>query len=313
MKVLIRILAVALIIIVCSLFPKLGFAEENGPREASVGLYLLNMGKLDTMSGTFDVDFYITIKDSQPIKDDSFELMNGRILRFDLNDEYVEDDGTYVKIYRIIAALTTKIDLKNFPFDKQKLGIMIESTIENTEDLIYVPIENETGMDEYNRFPGWKILGWDTEVNNHHYDVFDESYSQYVFNVSISKMWFNSFMKTFLPVLFTVLITLVIFIIAPDKVTTRLEIICSLLIAIAMFHISIFSQLPPVSYLTVADKFMFLTYFFLLICICVNVYIYKLNSNKENKNVIAIDKKIRYALFGLVPLTYLLFFVFFIE
>jgi hypothetical protein len=308
-----RILAFALIIMVCSSFPITAFAEEDGPREAKIGFYLLNMGKLDTVSGSFDVDFYITIKDSQPIEDDSFEIMNGRVMRFELNDELIEEDGTYVKIYRILATLTTKIDLKKFPFDEQKLGVMIESTIENTSDLIYVPIEEETGMDQYNRFPGWTINGWNTEINEHYYDVFSESYSQYVFNVSISKMWFNSFMKTFLPVLFTVLITLVIFMIAPDKVTTRLEIICSLLIAIAMFHISIFSQLPPVSYLTVADKFMFLTYFILLLCICINMYIYNLQRNKVNKDFVAIDKRIRYALFVLVPLAYIAFFMFFID
>ncbi|TVY05408.1 hypothetical protein [Paenibacillus cremeus] len=286
-------------------------ASDKGPREVGVGLYLLSMGKLDITSGTFNVDFYLTLKDTQPIEDKSFEVMNGRVSKQDLIETKNDSDGKFVKIYRIIATQSTKTDLRKFPFDQQSLPIVVESTQEDNTQVKYVPIADETGIDADNSFPGWTIKGWSTKVNEHNYTVFNQQYSQYVFSVDITKIWFNSFIKTFLPVLFTILITLVIFIIAPDKVTTRLEIICSLLVAIAMFHISIFNQLPPVSYATVADEFMFLTYFILLACICLNVYIYKLLSSKDSR-MVSFDRKAKVGLFSCVPAAYIVFFVFLI-
>ena len=132
-------------------------------------------------------------------------------------------------------------------------------------------------MDQAIVFPGWDIKGWEATAAQHEYPVYktpegkNEVYSQYVFSVNIARITMNSFLKTFLPVLFLMLIVMASFILDPDKVTTRLAAISSALVASAMFHVSISGQIPPVGYLTFADKFMVLTYLILLVSFCLSL------------------------------------------
>ena len=248
-------------------------------QEILVGVYVLDIGKLDISTGTFTVDFYLDLK-SKAQKDQiteaaaALEFMNGRGAF-----EKIEDKGNE-KFYRVLATLNTPIDLRRFPFDAQKMQIILENKTNGLDQVKYIPLTAESGMDRAIVFPGWAIRGWGATSAEHVYPVYktpegkNEVYSQYVFSVDIARIAVNSFLKTFLPVLFLMLIVMASFILDPDKVTTRLAAISSALVASAMFHVSISGQIPPVGYLTFADKFMVLTYMILLMSFCLSLAVY---------------------------------------
>jgi hypothetical protein len=248
-----------------------------------VGIYVLSIGKLDISTGSFTVDFYLDLKSKDPknqVTADAaaLEFMNGRG-----TFELVEDKG-YEKFYRVLATLSTPIDLRRFPFDAQKMQIILENKTNSLEQVKYIPLTAESGMDQAIVFPGWNIKGWEATSTAHEYPVYktpegkNEVYSQYIFSVNIARIPMNSFLKTFLPVLFLMLIVMASFILDPDKVTTRLAAISSALVASAMFHVSISGQIPPVGYLTFADKFMVLTYLILLMSFCLSLGVYIMQS-----------------------------------
>ncbi len=257
-------------------------------QEILVGIYVLDIGKLDISTGSFTVDFYLDLKSKDP-KDQipadaaALEFMNGRGA-FDL----VEDKGNE-KFYRVLATLSTPIDLRRFPFDAQKMEIIMENKTNGLDRIKYVPLTAESGMDQAIVFPGWNIQGWAATSGEHEYPVYktpegkNEVYSQYVFTVNIARLPLNSFLKTFLPVLFLMLIVTASFILDPDKVTTRLAAVSSALIASVMFHVSISGQIPPVGYLTFADKFMVLTYLILLMSFCLSLAVYVMQGKPEKQ------------------------------
>lgn len=284
------------------------FAQEtNKVREIKVGMYLLSLGKLDIGSGTFSADFYLSLKSDTPIPDNAFEFLNGRAGSV----EKIEDkDGGREKFYRILANLTTSIDLKHFPFDSQKLQIMLEDKTESIEHMRFVPNPEESGMDVGIVFPGWAISGWAIDSGKHEYPVYDETFSQLVYTVNIGRMKFNSFLKTFMPVLFLMLIVMSSFILNPNQITTRLAAISSALVASAMFHISIAGQIPPVGYLTFADKFMVLTYFILLACFFMSLYVFILQERKDEQRARRIHKFTESLAFFGMPTLYLVLFLF---
>jgi len=120
----------------------------------------------------------------------------------------------------------------------------------------------------------------------------------------------NSFIKTFLPIFFLMLIVVSSFVLNPSQITTRLAAISSSLVASVMFHISISNQIPPVGYLTFADKFMLLTYFILLGGFFLNIGIF-IMQNKDKKGLA--DKFNRWAeslVFVGVPVLYAALFLF---
>jgi uncharacterized membrane protein YadS len=123
-------------------------------------------------------------------------------------------------------------------------------------------------------------------------------------------MKINSFLKTFMPVLFLMLIVMSSFILNPTQITTRLAAISSALVASAMFHISIAGQIPPVGYLTFADKFMVLTYFILLACFFMSLYVFLLQERKQEEKARRIHKLTESLAFFGMPTLYLALFIF---
>ena len=275
-------------------------------QDVDVSLYVLNLGKFDVATGAFTADFYLNMKCSEKCDVGNFEFMNGRASSV---DKIIDTDKE--KFYRIQGNFNSNVDLKKFPFDEQKMQIIIEDKLHAVDEIKYIAQDEQSGLDESIIFSGWNLEGWDSEVKEHEYKVYDETYSQYVFDINIARIKLNAFMKTFMPVFFILLVVLFSFVLDPDKITTRLGMAGSSLVASVMFHISISNQIPPVGYLTFADKFMVLTYAILLATFVINVYLLELLERKNNELVERIHRKTEYSMFVVVPLLYFILFLLF--
>jgi hypothetical protein len=273
--------------------------------DVNVGIYIINLGKFDVSSGQFTADFFLSMSCSEAnCTTGSFEFMNGRATSIDKTTDLPNE-----KFYRIQATLTSPVDLKGFPFDRQVMQIQLEDKTRTTEEINYVADKENSGLDKSIFFPGWNIDVWHQDVIEHYYEPYNETYSQYQFNIDISRIRFNAFLKTFLPIFFIMLITIVTFVIDPDKVMNRLAIAGSSLVASVMFHVSISNQIPPVGYTTMADKFMMLTYMILLATFIINIMILELQEMKKTKLVEKINRHTEYNMLWLVPLAYIVFFL----
>src|SRR3989344_2621558 len=241
-------------------------SESITDKNVKVGLYLLNLGKFDIATGAFTVDFYLSIKCPEGCTGQEFEFMNGRASSLEKIIDMPNE-----KFYRIQAQLSSPVDLKRFPFDTQKMQIILEDKKQTIGNVRYGILKDESGIDDSITLTGWIINDWNVETREHYYPVYGETYSQYIFTLPISRAVINAIIKTFLPVVFIILVMLSSFILDPDKMTTRLSMVGSALVASVMFHVSLTNQIPPVGYLTIADKFMMLTYFVVLLSFGLNV------------------------------------------
>jgi len=269
-------------------------AQVNAQEEVKVGVYLLNLGKFDVSTGAFTADFYLSMICKNPCDTPKFEFVNGRASSI---DKIIDEDNQ--KFYRIQAQLANNVDLKDFPFDKHTLTIELEDKEKTINELVYVINDEETGIDPDVKFVGWKLDSWNAKVVEHEYKVYGETYSKYIYSINISRVILNSILKTFIPVIFILFIALLSHLIAPDKVTNRLGINTGSLIASVMFHVNISNQIPPVGYLTFADKFMFITYFILLLSLISSILILQYYELKHHEKADIIHKKSM----KLVPLT----------
>lgn len=274
-------------------------------QDVSVGLYVLNLGRFDVGTGTFTADFYLSMTCEENCSPENFEFMNGRATSV---DKIIDEPNE--KFYRIQATLNSPVNLKRFPFDSQRMQIILEDKKNTIDSLAYVPVPSQSGIDDSIAFTGWSIDGWEATVTEHHYPAYDETFSQYHFTIDISKIPLNSFVKTLLPVIFMMLVVLSSFIIDPDKVAQRLTMVGSSLVASVMFHVSITNQIPPVGYLTFADKFMVLTYFLLLVSFVINIMLLEFQEQKKTALVEKIHRSTEYSMFVIVPVAYVLLFIF---
>ncbi len=283
-------------------------AAVNSPTEdptaISVGLYLLSLSRFDLATGTFTADFYLSLKYAGEGTPPEFELVNGRGVTV---EKMLDDPGE--RFYRIQASFLSPVNLRRFPFDDQYLTIALEDKKQTVDKLVFVPNLRESAVDESVFCPEWKVGPWTADIRTHEYKIYDETFSRYVFTISLLKVTWSAIIKFILPVVFIILIMLSSFILNLDKITTRLAMVGSSLIATVMFHVSLSNQAPALGYLTFADKFMILTYFIILLCFGFNVFLLELCERKAEKLVEALHRSTQFTMFIVVPILYFVLFI----
>src|SRR5215472_3411430 len=91
-----RMLAMILLLAIVPLARAGQQSEPAGPLKVRVGVYVIDLGKLDTSTGSFTADFYLMFDSDTPFQSFKFEFLNGRSKSF----VQQSDDPAY-KAYRI--------------------------------------------------------------------------------------------------------------------------------------------------------------------------------------------------------------------
>lgn len=293
------------LLVVLLLMLSMSFAAE-AQQEIKAGMYILNIGKFDTSTGSYTVDMYLSFRCADNCSE-KFEFMNGRATTI----EKIYDNGTD-KYWRIQAQLSSDIDLRKYPFDAQSLNVIIEDKVNAIDSLIYVPDEELTGLDEAAFVAGWEIANWSIYSDVHEYEVYGEQYSRLQISVGIQRVFLNSFIRNFLPVIFIIIVVVISYIMDLDKILNRITLQAGALTAAVMFHVAILSQIPPLGYMTFADKFMILTYFFLVLSVMLSIFMLELKERKMEDHAEKFHRRTEFLMPIIIILSYILLFSLFI-
>ena len=224
-----------------------------------VGVYVLNVGEIDLRTGSYTIDFYLSMRcPTAGCNFGSFEFMNGRASSIRL-----EENTTTEKFWRIQANLYENMDLHQYPFDSHALLIEIEDQSLTKQNLTYQPDPTYSGIDPSIVVAGWSVAGWAQSVVNHYYQVYNETYSRYVFSLILDREPMSA-VAIFIPVLLLTFVSLMATLMYGDVSSVfeaRILLSGSLLIAAVLFQLTLDSGLPRLGYLTFADWFMITTYF----------------------------------------------------
>jgi hypothetical protein len=272
-----------------------------------ISTYVINLEEYNILTGTYLLEFFITLHCDYDCSIDDFVFINGKA-----DDIIVLDDKSGEKSYRVRAYLENDIDLHAYPFDSQEVTVELEHKRLPSDRLRIRPASQLTGVDDRATIPGWRIAGWDAVEVVRPYPVYNEAYSRYEFSLFLAREKLDSFIKDFIPLFFLIMILLFTFILGIDRIELRIATVSSVLLTAMVYHLTIASRLPPLGYLTFADKFMMLTYFVSVVAIIVDVVELRLLQLKERKLVHRIDRQAAYIFLSIVPLLYILLFVFFI-
>lgn len=236
---------------------------KSPPLRVHVGILLLNVGRLDTSTGTYTMDFYLTMRCNRPCDPEPFELANGRITFQQLQEQLPD-----YKAFRIQAALSVGMDLRRYPFDRHQLGLVIEDSNRDANSLVYVTETTRSLIASDLQVAGWELSpGIQTHVEPHYYSIFDQTYSHYVASVEIRRPLLASLVKGLMPAIIMTMCGLISLLMSSDKFNQRLSLSTSSLLGTVIYHLTMTSAIPPVAYLTFADRFMIGNYSCLLLTV----------------------------------------------
>jgi hypothetical protein len=240
---------------------------------------LLTVGDVNIATEAYEMDLYLIFNCDRPCNPGNFEIMNGRAISQELQDNLPTR-----KVFRVRAALRKTLDLRSYPFDRHQVSISIEDKLLANDKLVYVPDPQSTGIDPGVYIPGWTLSGhWQVGAEDHHYPVpvLHQAYSRYTFSVSIARPPLAAFLKVMLPGLFLVGIGFLALLLGPERVMQRLTVSTSALVGAMLFHLNLIGSIPPIGYLTFADRFMIINYVALTLSVASTVILLYLVDKKR--------------------------------
>lgn len=259
-------------------------APGGGTVTEKIGLSLTNLGRLDLATGTFNAEFFLTFTCPEGSKcPTEFELDGGTVTKMDKVDE--EPGRT---VFRVKAEIASELDLSEYPFDEHELSICFNHPTASTAELVYEVDADDTAVDETVKLPGFVIGEHEASVETNRFEGFDQDSSVYSFDISVERVRLTSILKSFLPPLFIVLVASLGLLLKVKSLTNRLGMGTAGLLSAVMFHISSTSALPPLGYLTRADKFMMGTYVVLVANILATVLMLVRDDRKDEAGANAI-------------------------
>ena len=264
-------------LVLCLLFlvmitPTILAQDNNNPIVVDVGVYIVGTSEFNLDSGTYNVDFYITMYCSVDCTEDmvGFDVVgiNGteslQVENRALEENYAE--------YRVQATLNqNNINLRRYPFDSHQLNVIIESKFLLNDELIYQVNFPESGLDEDVQLQGWDLNPEFTAkvVEKTYYDA-ELGYSRFIFTMETTRVPIAAFIRSILPAIAILLISFV-GTFMPDRYQ-RIGLAGGVLLAMLLHHLAVGAEVPPVGYAVYFDAFMLLNDTAILIQFAGTVY-----------------------------------------
>ena len=227
-----------------------GTPASEGPVIAFVKLYLNDIIKFDVATG-FTADVFLALGCQTPCGDPRVVVDNGKA-----SSREVLLDTPNVKGYRMELAMTDTIDLHQYPFDSHALTIVLISA-RPAEEIQFAVAPNSVRVGDI-RLQGWDI---EREARAEAYVApFDEftarSIPVYRFSVNVSRPVLAGIFKVMLPGFAILLVGSLGLIVGPEERIKRFDLFNAAFLGTVLFQLNVVGSLPPLGYLTYADRFL---------------------------------------------------------
>jgi len=248
---------------------------EAGPTQVRVGVYVIDIERIDNARQQFAADFVVDLMWSDPriaaapgrrsiheVWHPQAILFNQRGLETLLPEMVeVEPDGRVRYLQRYYGSLASPFDLREFPFDTQELPITILSVVYGPDDVQFVFAPELSGRADQFSVAEWAVgtgeagIGAYAVASAHGEDVEYLARIDYVFEAQRSRSYYA--WKVVVPLVIIVLMSWAVFWVDPKHVGPQLGLAGTAILTLVAFLLSLGVVLPPISYLTRLDYFVY--------------------------------------------------------
>jgi hypothetical protein len=260
--------------------------STESPATVEVGIWLVNVEKVDLAANSYKLDFYLWFRfNSSEISADNvtnFEFVNGAPSMY-----VVSKEQDYLE-YRVRGDFIKTFDFRQYPFETHTLAVELEHKNLDISHLIFKE-DPASKVDEAVNVAGWSVGDFETSVIEHSYG--EETYSRFVFSITLGRPTLSAFVKSVLPITVITTISLLAFFISPQNFSQRIGLGVTTLLSATAFHLSLLSGIPPTGYLTLADRIMLSVYIIFLYNLSASVYIMRLVDAKKIEEAAKFNSK----------------------
>ncbi len=250
-----------------------------GAEQVMVGLYVINIYDISLSSNTYYLTGYLWMRwagDIDPTVDLEFSnaVDEWGLTRYNVMEEpEILPDGSKYQIMRIQGRFFQPFDLVNYPLDKQRLSVQLETSNDTYDKLVYLPDSNSSGYDPYMLIPGWNINDLRSTTFYHDYGTdFGQTgvpeaskYSALEFSLELSRVTNLFIWKLLLPLLIVLLTNWLALLLKPTLVEVRTAMPATALLTTVFLQQASLDAIPQVSSLVLMDKIYALAYVIIIL------------------------------------------------
>lgn len=263
----------------------------------ATGLYLDGVETISIRDSFWTPTFYIWFRwtgDRALNPGEHFRIVDGGIVRKDLQDEYYGADGTNYQRYRVSARMTKLFNTTRVPRDTHLLNIYVEDTRFDATRLRYVA-DPATGISSRVRIPGYSVSRTAEQVAKTH--TYRTSYgdprvaaaerrtfSMYTYGVGISRNGMGVYFKVFIGLFAGMALCLTSFNLRASDAGPRFSMVAGSYFGAVANSYLVGSLIPSSGQFGLVEYVSFLglfTIFFSLIATIASIYIWTIRDDKN--------------------------------
>jgi hypothetical protein len=274
-------------------------------RQVSLSFYINSLRAVDSVNETFEVDYYLLIVWDDPavqtVPADWSTIWNPKIDSINAvtpgklwEDYRLLGPGRIYSIARYATTYRAPMDLRRFPFDRQVLPLVFESSTYRLQELAFryevkpgvsirvdgppLPVAKKLALSPDIHIPEWAIENVQVRqgVNRYAFDN-DSAWSQFRVELVLSRNYGFYFWRVFAIQAVIVILSWLVFVHEPADLGSRMSFSLTLFLAAVAFSFVITGLIPHISYLTFLDAFMLVSYGLIFLTAIVNAAVYWLD------------------------------------
>ncbi|HEX2787096.1 MAG TPA: hypothetical protein VHP32_04260 [Ignavibacteria bacterium] len=274
------------------------------PDTVKIGAYIFSLYDIDFPNNQMNMDFYLwynSSKDSMHLLE-NFELVNAKEISKmgETNEKRGPNGEIYYMTLKVLSKVKEQWDITDFPFDRQRVELIIEDIEKDKTKLLFIPDTVNTKIANNITIDGWSITGYGIKVEDHPYetnygdpDIPDGEYATYsrvIIYVDLEREGAGLFFKLFIGLFISVLISLATFFINPLDLDPRFGLSVGAIFAAIASQYVISSTLPQNQRLTLVDVLHDISFIYIFICIITSIISLSLMKKGNEKASKKLDK-----------------------
>jgi hypothetical protein len=287
-------------------------APSLSPQIVTVGVYLDHVPELDLKANSFVADFYLwfvwkgnidptqTVEFTNVLNPQELSKVPANVDSAGNSKPEILPDGRSYQSFHVQGHFWHPFPIGNYPFDEQDIVLSLEDSRHSSSELIYRVDTKETAIRPGLSIPGWELGKIDavsdldrfpTNFGDPRVSPGADLYSQAKFTVHANRPQAGLVLKTMVPVLIIMLITLGAFFCSAEDIDARLCLTITALISAVALQYSTSTELPPTGYLLLIDKIYLLTYAIILGTTFLSIVANRLHAQGKSEEALRLNMR----------------------
>ncbi len=251
---------------------------EQGPTPVEIQIFLLDLDAIDSAAQSFEANVYFAAAWKDPrladrarghsitrpleqVWNPRLQILNQQRLWASMSDVVeIDPDGTVKQRARFWGSFSQPLDLHEFPFDNQSIGIQVVAADYGPNQVALSP-SPLSGIGATFSIADWKVTDWRMITDIETTGQGQTQNPRISLFLDVERLRGYYWIKVIAPLVLIVAMSWAVFWIDPKDTGTKISITITAMLTLIAYRFAIGANLPAISYLTRMDIFILFSTF----------------------------------------------------